>query len=130
MKEKRHPLEWIVLTVSALVVATLFVYLSFMAARQQRVGEMPVLELSCARAEASPDGQFRVAVKIKKRGLGTAEHLTGEAVLRGGSQPETVEFQLDRLASEASLVLYVLFQEDPGQPGRKVQARITGFQLP
>jgi len=130
MKEERHPLEWVMFAASSVVVLMVFGYLIFLAAREQRVGEMPVLEVICSESAKSSDGQFRVKVTVHNRGMGTAERLKGEAALQGALQSEKVDFELDRLASEASQSLYVHFQQDPGQPGRKVDGRITSFQLP
>lgn len=130
MKEERHPLEWVMLAASSLVVLMVFGYLVFLAVREERMGELPVLEVTCSQSERSSDGQFRVKVTVNNRGLRTAEHVKGEATLEGAAQPEKVEFELDRLASEATQSLYVHFQEDPGQPGRKAEGRITSFQVP
>ena len=130
MKEPRHPLEWVLLAVSTVVVLAVFAYLGFLAVREQRRGEMPILEITCSNVATSPDGQYRVLVKVKNRGLGTAEHIHGEVALEGATPSETVQFELDRLASEASRGLFVLFQGDPRQEGRKLRGRVTSFQVP
>lgn len=130
MKEKRNAFEWLVLGLSSLLTLAIFSYLLWQALSAGNEDVMPAVTLTPQAAVEGPDGQFQVAVIAHNKGPAPAEAVGVEVTLEGAPSPEAVDFEVQRLAREASTKVWVLFAQDPRLPGRSVKARVTHSRLP
>lgn len=124
MKEHRNALEWFVLALSSLLTLSVFAYLIYQAVTAGSEELAPQLTVTPGEAAVTQEGQFQVPVVIRNVGTAPAEAVGVEVKLAD----ETVEFEVQRLAREASTKVWVNFEHDPR--GGQVTARVTHARLP
>ena len=133
MNEQRNWLEWGVLALCTLAVAGVFGYLlyeAYQSSGTRRGKALPILVVAAGQIVPAQGGQFQVRVVVHNTGRATAEQAGIEVLLEGAPEKESVEFEVQRLARDARVEVYVIFSQDPREPGRKLLGRVTHFRLP
>lgn len=122
----KHPLEWVIFSVSLLVVASTVGYLAWDALCGSRGPAVLAIELG--RPE-SHSGAWAVPVTVHNRGHETAGAIRIEITLElPGSEPERAELEMAYLSRQSKREGWVTFRQDPS--GGRLSARALGYERP
>ena len=126
-KLEKNWLEWIVFTVSLVLVAGTLAYLAYDAAT---IGDAPPsIEIRTGAPVQHPHN-FVIPVSITNYGDLTAEGVHIEVVLENGTEEvERSEFDVAFLPRRATREGWVVFQTDP-RTAQKINARVLGYEKP
>jgi len=130
MKERRNTLEWFVLALSCVLTLSVFAYLIRQAWTAGDEELAPQVTVTPGEAVVTAEGHFQVPVVARNVGPAPAEAVGVEVKLEGAPEEEAVEFEVQRLAREATMKVWVNFDQDPRGAGRKLTARVTHARLP
>lgn len=122
----KHPLEWAIFALSAILVAATAGYLVHDAVRG---GETPpLLSVEVGTPEPLSDS-WLVPVKVRNQGQETAEGVRVEVTLEiPGAPPERAEFDVAFVPRESEREGWVTFRADPSR-GR-LTGRAVGYEKP
>lgn len=129
----KHPLEWAVFALSAVLVAATVGYLAYDAVRGDDAPPLLTVEIGQAEppADGSPGawGAWRVPVTVRNAGHVTAEGVRVEVTLETpGSPPETADFDVTFVPRQSKREGWVTFRGDPSR-GR-LTGRAVGYEKP
>jgi uncharacterized protein (TIGR02588 family) len=125
----KHPLEWVVFALSAVLVAATVGYLAYDAVRRDDAPPLLSVEIGQAEPRAGSQGLWRVPVTVRNRGHETAEGVRVEVTLETpGSPPETADFDVVFVPRESKREGWVTFRGDPSR-GR-LTGRAIGYEKP
>lgn len=128
----KHPLEWAVFALSAVLVAATVGYLAYDALRGDDAPPLLTVEVGHAEADeprAGSSGPWRVPVTVSNAGHATAEGVRVEVTLEiPGSPPETADFDVAFVPRESKREGWVTFRSDPSR-GR-LTGRAVGYEKP
>ncbi|HEX8652042.1 MAG TPA: hypothetical protein VF708_14470 [Pyrinomonadaceae bacterium] len=126
-KLKKNWMEWIVFSVSLLLVASTLTYLAYDGLT---IGDAPPsIEIRTGAPLERPHN-FIVPVTITNHGDLTAEGVHIEVVLEnGGAEVERSEFDVAFLPRRATREGWVAFQTDP-RTAQRIKARVLGYEKP
>jgi uncharacterized protein (TIGR02588 family) len=122
----KHPLEWVIFSVSLLVVVSTVGYLAWDALRGAR--GPAALRIELGRPEPSA-GAWAVPVAVRNLGHETAGAIRVEVTLElPGSEPERAELEVLYVPRQSQREGWVTFRQDPSR-GR-LSARALGYERP
>ncbi len=128
----KHPLEWAVFALSAVLVAATVGYLAYDAVRGGNAPPLLTVEVGQVEPETGSGGSqgvWRVPVTVRNSGHVTAEGVRVEVTLEiPGSPPETADFDAAFVPRESKREGWVTFQADPSR-GR-LTGRAVGYEKP
>jgi uncharacterized protein (TIGR02588 family) len=126
-KLKKNWMEWMVFSVSLLLVASALIYLAYDGLT---IGDAPpTIEIRTGAPLERPHN-FIVPVTITNHGDLTAEGVHIEVVLEnGGAEVERSEFDVAFLPRRATREGWVAFQTDP-RTAQRIKARVLGYEKP
>lgn len=120
------PWEWLIASISALLVATTIGYLVYDSLKQ---GTTPPLIEIRADSTIVVDGTYIVELQLRNSGRTTAERLTIEGtLLHGDSAVQTSTVTLDYLPARSERRAALIFSHDPGL--YRLRLRPTGYTHP
>ncbi|HVG10306.1 MAG TPA: hypothetical protein VNM67_21560 [Thermoanaerobaculia bacterium] len=127
-KIAKHPLEWIVFTVSLAVVAGTVGFLAWDAMQAGGYDSPAALSVELGRPEPR-DGAWAVPVTVRNQGRETAEGVRVEVILEiPGAAPETADFEAAFVPRQSKREGWVTFRSDPSR-GR-LSGRAAGYETP
>ncbi|HVF54650.1 MAG TPA: hypothetical protein VM934_00790 [Pyrinomonadaceae bacterium] len=125
IEQNKNWLEWVVFSISLVLVAGTLGYLVYSGATMKDA--TPSIEVSLGPPEAR--GQhFAVPVTVTNVGDQTAEGVQIEVTLEGGGEKETGEFAIAFVPRKAKREGFVTFGRDPR--GGVLSARVLGYEKP
>ena len=125
----KHPLEWAVFALSAVLVAATVGYLAYDAVRGDDAPPLLTVEVGQAEPRAGSQSVWRVPVTVRNAGHVTAEGVRVEVTLEiPGSPPETADFDVAFVPRESKREGWVTFRGDPSR-GR-LSGRAAGYEKP
>lgn len=123
----KHPLEWAVFALSAVLVAATVGYLAYDAILSEEIP--PLLTVEVGKPESGAGGGWSVPVTVRNDGHVTAEGVRVEVTLETpGSPPETADFDVAFVPRESKREGWVTFRSDPSR-GR-LTGRAVGYEKP
>lgn len=126
-KVKKNWLEWVVFTVSLILVTGTLAFLIWDGATKSEEPPFVVVELGPTIQES---GRYIIPVTLRNEGGQAAKAVTVEVVLMsGGQELETAEIQVDYLPRSSTRKGRVVFTEDPASAD-KIQTHVLGYELP
>lgn len=122
----KHPLEWAVFALSAILVAATVGYLAWDAVRGE--DSPPLLSVEIGKPEPHA-GSWLVPVKVRNDGHRTAEGVRVEVTLEApGAAPERADFDIAFVPRQSEREGWVSFRNDPSR-GR-LTGRAVGYEKP
>lgn len=122
----KHPLEWAVFALSAILVAATVGYLAWDAVRGE--DSPPLLSVELGTPEPR-SGSWLVPVKVRNLGHETAEGVRVQVTLETpGAPPEQADFDVAFVPRESEREGWVSFRGDPSR-GR-LTGRAVGYERP
>lgn len=122
----KHPLEWVIFSVSLLVVASTVGYLAWDALRGNRGPAALVVELGRPEPGA---GAWVVPVTVRNVGHETAAAIRVEVTLElRGRESERSEVDIAFVPRQSKREGWVTFRQDP--TGGRLSARALGYERP
>ena len=123
---RRNWLEWAILAVSVVVVASLVVYL--LVSGLTASGPPAIrLEVAATEAEAGPSGGWLVPLVVRNEGGEAAVSIVVEGSAVVGGEVESSQLTVDVLAADSEVELTLGFS---GPPDGEIQSRVVGFGAP
>lgn len=125
----KHPLEWAVFALSAVLVAATAGYLAYDAIRGEEIPPLLSVEIGKPEPRAGAGGGWSVPVTVRNDGHETAEGVRVEVTLESpGSPPETADFDVAFVPRESEREGWVTFKGDASR-GR-LTGRAVGYEKP
>ncbi|CAN5522410.1 hypothetical protein BH20VER1_BH20VER1_24050 [soil metagenome] len=124
-KVEKNWFEWVVFSLSALLIAAVVGFLIYESAN---IGNAPPdIHVQIGTPEAR-SGHFAVPIEVLNKGDHTAEGVQIEVVLRGAGGEERGEFQIQFLPRRGTREAWVTFRRDPREG--ELEARVLGYEKP
>jgi uncharacterized protein (TIGR02588 family) len=126
-KVRKNKLEWIVFSISAVIITFVTAFLIYQAFNSRE--EAPPDIIIEAGAPQGQTGKYIVPVTVKNEGEQTAEDVNIVVTIEKDGQPlEEATFVVPFIPRKSERESWAVFTKDPAQG--KITAKATGFNVP